>query len=231
MKKHWKKALVVIAVAFMFLIGAVAEDTYARGGRSGGFSSGRSSGFRSSSPSRSTPSKPSTSKPSTTSKSTKPSSTSRSTTPTRTATQQKSYEAAKKNGTAFSSKSQAISSFKSDPKMQTQYTSKYSTQPATRPTHIPQTYSSGGQTYNINYNSQYGGYGYMGPSGWIAYDFMTMATAAHMASAMSHHNYYYDAPMVATAHHTSAGVVLLWVLGIIVAVVIVAFLIGALGRA
>ena len=55
-----------------------------------------------------------------------------------------------------------------------QYTSTYKTKPATRPAHIPQTYRApGGTTYNISYNPGYGGYGYMGPSGWMMYDMMT----------------------------------------------------------
>jgi preprotein translocase subunit SecG len=83
-------------------------------------------------------------------------------------------------------KEKAISDFKA--KHASSYTSTYKSQPSSRPSHIPSSYSSGGHTYNINYNSGHGGYGYYGPSGaWIMYD--AMRDVAMMSILMNNHGY------------------------------------------
>ena len=108
------------------------------------------------------------------------------------------YENAKRNGTSYKTRGEASSAFKT--KMANQkradgnstYSSKYATQPGSRPGHIPQSCKSGGNTYNISYNTQYGGYGYMGMGGtWMMYD--AMADAAMMGMLMRNQGYYYGA--------------------------------------
>jgi len=91
-----------------------------------------------------------------------------------------------KVGNTSLTKTEAINKFKTE--NAAKYQSTYKTEPATRPAHIPKTYSSGGNNYNITYNHGYGGYGYYGPSGaWIMYD--AMRDAAMMSVLMNHHGY------------------------------------------
>lgn len=101
---------------------------------------------------------------------------------------------AKSNGTLFTNKDSAIKSFRSDPKMQQKYSGKFSSEPTSRPSYIPQTYKDQqGNSYNITYNQQYGGYGYMGGGGWVGFDPMSMLTGAMLYSVMTndHENNYY----------------------------------------
>ncbi len=211
--KQWLVVLfVAIALSFAGLSDALAR-------KSGG------GGFSRSSPSRSSPSK-STGRSS--SKSTKPSSSSRSTSkPKRTAAQSKSYEAAKKNGTAKMTKSQSTSKFKNDAAMKKKYTSSYATKPATRPTHIPSTYASGGNTYNINYNSGQGGYGYMNGGSWIAYSYMSMATASMMTNSMNSNSYYHQGhPAMGTTIVHSGGSGIMIFVWVVLSLVVIAIFIG-----
>lgn len=212
------------------------------GGRSfGGRSSGRSSwSSRSSKPSRSSSwssKKSSSSKKSWgSSTSSKPAATKPSFKPaSKDSAQYKSWSKqdkalaskAKASGTSYTNKKEATSAFKQ--KYSSQYKSKYDTKPTTRPDHIPQTYSSGGKTYNITYNQQYGGYGYMGPSGsWIMYD--AMMDVAMMSLLMQRHSYYYPGvvpqpvvasqPVVIERGISTGAIVGLVFLGIVVVVVI-----------
>ncbi len=215
--KNLKKTLVVLFVTATFLFAGMSDLFARRGGGS------RSS--RPSSRSRTASSKPKTS--STRSKSTKPTTSKRATkAPKRTATQQKSFEASKKNGTSKMTKTQSIDKFKSDPAMKSKYTSKYASKPATRPSHVPQTTQVGGKTVNITYNQAGGGYGYMNALGmFMMYDMMSDAIMRNRM--MTHNGYLYAGhPAVAgtTVIHTrSSGTILIWVLfGIIALVVIVA---------
>lgn len=95
-------------------------------------------------------------------------------------------------------KDQAISEFKS--KHASQYTTKFKSEPKTRPTYIPPSTNVGGRTVNITYNSGYGGYGYMHPltGTWMMFDIMSDAMV--MSSLMNNHGYrtvpYTDAPVV-----------------------------------
>ena len=120
MKKFRKVTLVLlVAVAFLF---SGMSDLFARGGSRGGGSRSSSSRSSYSRPSKSTPSKSTRSAPKktavkstrsapkkTTVKSTKPKTSSRTvTSPKRTAAQQKSFEASKKNGTSKMTKAQSM---------------------------------------------------------------------------------------------------------------------------
>lgn len=81
-------------------------------------------------------------------------------------------EKAKKEGKYHKDRNSAREAFKKQ--NAAKYTSKYTTQPATRPAHIPQTTLVGGVSYNVSYNTGFGGYGYYGPGGaWMMYDMMT----------------------------------------------------------
>lgn len=92
-----------------------------------------------------------------------------------------------KVGNTNMTKEQAINKFKSE--NASTYTSKYKTEPTTRPQHIPKTYSDGGHTYNITYNAGYGGYGYYGPGNrWIMYDMMR--DSLMLSAIMSSHPHY-----------------------------------------
>lgn len=217
--RFWK--IVLITVLAVGMTGIFNIDT-ADARRGGGFSSSRSS-FSSSSRSRSTPSrssswgssnrstKPSTStwgssnrSSSSSSKSGLSTSGSRTSTkkPVRSAADTALYNKAKTSGTAYTSKASATQAFKT--KHASQYKSKYDTKPATRPDHIPQSTTVGGKSYNVTYNQQYGGYGYMGPSGsWIMYDMMT--DAIMMDTMMRRQNYYYDRPGAVTYVSTGGG--------------------------
>ena len=105
---------------------------------------------------------------------------------------QKLYNKAKANGTAFRTRDAAKSSFQQ--KHGKQYGSSYKQKPAKRPEHIPQNTSVNGRQYPVSYNRGYGGYGYMGPGGgWVAYS--VMRDMMMMSMLMDRHNYYYgDAP-------------------------------------
>lgn len=178
---------------------AIIGDTFARRGGSSRSSSSRSSSSSSSSwgssSKKSTYSKPAPNKTSSWGKSSETKSTSTRTatkaapakqnvmhkapakkqvvTPKKpiSATDKKRIAAAKTSGNYYTDKKSAQAKFKKE--HGAKYTSSYKTKPATRPAHIPTTYSSGGRSYNVTYNSTHGGYGYMGPSGtWLAYNMM-----------------------------------------------------------
>lgn len=183
-KSIFSKFIGVFLVATLTLF---ITDTFGRGSSGGGrsFNSSRSIGgsWGGSKSSGSSWGKSSTSKSSGSSwgsRTTAPKATSKSPSSSKTSSalsrQQKvtqkttQLSAVKKQEAAKTS----LSKMKSDPKIASQYKSTYATQPATRPEYIPQTYKSGGNTYNISYNSGYGGYGYMGPGGsWMMYDVMS----------------------------------------------------------
>lgn len=132
------------------------------------------------------------------------------------------YEAASKSGTVFKTRESAISDFKT--KKATTYTSKYTAEPTTRPSHIPQTYKSNGTSYNVTYNQSVGGYGYWsgGSSGlgtFMLYD--ALSDAVMLNTLMDRDNYYVGS---APINHDSSGIktfftVLLWV-GLIAGIII-----------
>jgi len=206
--------LAILSVALV-----VPEDALAR--RSGGgFSSG---GSRSSSSNSNSRSNSWSSKRPSSDTARAPSSTQKTTTPTRSAADQKAYAAAKKSGTAYQSKSQAQDAFK------TKHASQYkqtptpgSSEPAKRPAHIPGTTSGAdGATYNVTYNVERGGYGYMSSGRWVMYD--ALADAAMLSVLMGQRGYYY--PGVAGTQgtvQTSAGAgTILLIIGIVFIVLLV----------
>lgn len=217
----WKRRSVwalAIAMFAMFSVG----DVYAQRSRSSGSRPRTSTPSRSRSSSSSSKSKSSSS--STKSKSSWGSSKSSTASASKGSSADKAlYEKAKRNGTTFQSRSDATNAFKA--KYAKQYSNKFDKEPAARPDYIPKTYSSGGQTYNVTYNQQYGGYGYMGPSGaWIMYD--AMADAAMMSVLMRNNGYYYGAP---PAYGTGGGTIALVVVGGIVIVVIIGAIVVSKG--
>jgi hypothetical protein len=101
-----------------------------------------------------------------------------------------------KSGKAFETRESAAADFKS--KYGSTYTSKYKTEPAKRPEHIPASTTVGGKTYNITYNQSSGGYGYWNGGGpglgtFIMYDMMS--DAIMMNTMMSRHDYYVGPPL------------------------------------
>jgi hypothetical protein len=133
------------------------------------------------------------------------------------------------SGTAYKTKDAAMSDFKT--KYADKYPTKFNSEPTVRPDYIPRTYSNGGSTYNIVYNSGFGGYGYYNTLGaWIAYDIMS--DAMMMNSLMHHHNYHYpSAPYVGgggttVVHTTSSGIGFFWGFMMVLATMFVIFLIA-----
>jgi len=229
MKKFSKVALVLL-VAVMFLFTGIS-DLMARGGSRS--SSSRSSSSRSSSrssrPTKSTSSRSARSAPKkTTVKSTKPKSSKRTVAkPKRSAAQQKSFEASKKNGTSKMTKAQSMNKFKSDKAMQKKYTSSYASKPVTRPSHVPtSTRGPNGTSYNVTYNQSHGGYGYTNALGaYIMYDMMSDSIMRNRMMSRSGYSYIGDTSMNGTVVvHRSSGHALLWVLlglGVLVVVIVV----------
>ncbi len=169
--KHYLKYLTFAVLA---AFSTVTVD--AKGGSSGGGRGGFSSGSRSSSSSSSRPSAPSPSSGKNGFSSSGSSSKSSSSTPKRT-----SFDVAaqRKAITPPKPKEQFVQEFK------TQNAGKYPTnfpsQPAARPAYIPQTTTYQGQSRNIEYNQQAGGYGFLNGLGqFMIYDAITdLAFGAH----------------------------------------------------
>ena len=99
--------------------------------------------------------------------------------------------ASRKQKAAQKATKESLAKMKSDPKIAKQYTTRYSKKPSVRPSHVPQKYNHGGNTYNISYNSTHGGYGYMGGSGWIFYNALE-DTAMYPYFSSRHSRYAYD---------------------------------------
>lgn len=137
----------------------------------------------------------------------------------------KAYEKAKASGKAFKDRKGAMNKFSSDPANQKKYTSKYASKPATRPGHIPQTYSSGGNTYNISYNQAHGGYGHMDAVGtFILYNSMAdMAMRPYYDRQMAMAGYHVGPPVV---YRSSIGT---WIIALVVIVAAV-MVVSALAR-
>lgn len=126
------------------------------------------------------------------------------------------YEKAVKSGKAFPSRTDAINDFKA--KNASTYTSKYSVEPSTRPSHIPSTYRSGGTTYNITYDRNNGGYGYWsggntGIGTFMLYD--AMSDAVMMNTLMSNQGYYYGAKPSTNTVGSAFLTIVLSILGVI----------------
>jgi hypothetical protein len=108
--------------------------------------------------------------------------------PVQTALDSKVAKANTVSAPSYKTKEQAISAFKE--KNASTYTSKFTTEPKTRPEYIPPSTSVGGKTVNISYNAGFGGYGYYHPTlgTWMAYDMMH--DAAMMSMMMNRHGGY-----------------------------------------
>lgn len=209
--RRMKWLVSLFAVVFVLCL-VIPEDAWARRGGGGmrSFSRSRSSSWGSRS--RSSAKRTTTRKQSATS--TKKS--------TRSKADQAAYEKAVKGGTAFKSKDAAMADFKT--KHGSKYGSKYDKKPATRPDHIPSTYSEGGRNYNVSYYPQQGGYGYMSSGRFILYN--ALATGAAV-SLMSRHGYYYgDYGQQRTVYRTGSsffgGLISLAILiGIVLLIVVI----------
>ena len=181
-----RRVLLVMAATLCLLL--VADDAFAR---RGGFGGGRSFSSRGFSSSRSFSPRSSTrawgSNRSTTRQSL---SGSRATARSNTrGVSNSQYQRARANGTTFQTRQQAEQAFVS--RNASQYPSRYSSQPGTRPGHIPQTTRVDGRNVNVTYNTGLGGYGYLHPTlgTWVLYS--AMADAAMLGLLMSNRGYYY----------------------------------------
>lgn len=204
----------------MLMLAVCGGDAFAKGGFGGGRSSSfRSSPTRSFSSPKSTPTKSSPSKVSTSGR----------TSVVGSKTDVKSYQTAKQNGKAFTTKAAAVKDFKakaaSDPKVKQQlakdYPTSYATQPATRPAHIPEKYSAGGNTYNVTY--QNGGYGYMGPNGFTmltSYMLLDTMSDAMLMSSMSRQGYHVGPPVVNSGPSVLACIMLVLFATFVIVIII-----------
>ena len=102
------------------------------------------------------------------------------------------YQRARANGTTFQTRQQAQQAFVG--RNSSQYPSRFSSQPSSRPAHIPQNTRVDGRNVNVTYNSGLGGYGYLHPTlgTWVLYS--AMADAAMLGVLMSNRGYYYGPP-------------------------------------
>lgn len=104
------------------------------------------------------------------------------------------HKDAVKSGKAFTTKESATADFKA--KHGNEFSTKFKSEPATRPAYIPSRYRSGGRDYDISYNPSFGGYGYWNGGGpglgtFLLYDAISdTANAALIASAMNNKGYY-----------------------------------------
>lgn len=218
--KSFKKSFKVLAIALLLVVGSlliVPEDVSARG-RSGGFRSSSSrSSFSRSTPSRSKSYSSSRSK-STPSKSWGKKSTSsgsRSTTASKkkATADQAAYKKAVANKTAYKTKADATSAFKKN--NASKYPSKYTTQPAARPSHIPATYNGQSMMFhNGGYGTWSGG---MGIGVFSPYNTMTDMIMLNML--MSRNSYHYGGAPVIVAHRS--GFSFLMLIGLVVVAVFV----------
>lgn len=213
-----RRILLLAAVTLTLLL--VADDVFAR---RGGFSMGRSfssRGFSSRSVSRGSLWGSSRARTGTTTR--------QSLSGTRGATARTNtrgvsnaqYQRARANGTTYQTRQQAEQAFVG--RNSGQYPSRYSSQPSSRPAHIPQTTRVDGRNVNVTYNTGLGGYGYLHPTlgTWVLYS--AMADAAMLGVLMSNRGYYYGpAPGAYYGGRPSGFWTGLAVIGIIVAVFLV----------
>jgi len=111
------------------------------------------------------------------------------------------YDSAKKNGTLFSSKTEASQAFRS--KYAKDYGSTFASEPTARPSYIPSSTRVGAQNVNIVYNQGLGGYGYLHPTlgTWILFD--ALADAATADALMSSRGYYWGGSPAYLSHGPS----------------------------
>jgi len=101
-------------------------------------------------------------------------------------------EKAKSSGTSFQSRGEATKQFKE--KNADKYTSKYDSEPAKRPEHIPTQTTIENHTYTVVYDHRYHGYGYYEGTRWHSYD--PLADAIILSALMAQSSYYVAPPPV-----------------------------------
>lgn len=221
------KTLAVVALVSLMSLAVVTEDAFARGGRSGGSRSYSRPAprpaprptVRKVTPVKATPAKSWGSK-----KAIAPKTGRATAKPKMSAAQTKSLETAKKNGTTFKSKDAATAAFKA--KEAGKYPSKYPTQPAKRPEHIPSTTMVNGKSVNVTYNVERGCYGYGSGPGlgtFIAYNMMSDAIMRDRYMARSH---YMVQPVmvqqpVVVRTGPSIGTIIIITLGIVIVLAVI----------
>ncbi len=87
----------------------------------------------------------------------------------------------------FSSRSDAVRDFEATHAKN--YSSSYSNEPSSRPSHIPQTVLVDNRSYPVHYDVGHRGYGYWDSSGWRTYE--VVRDAVMLGALMQHHNYNY----------------------------------------
>jgi hypothetical protein len=108
------------------------------------------------------------------------------------------FASAQRNGTLFSSKTEATQAFRS--RFAKDYGSTFAAEPAARPSYIPSSTIVGGRSVNVVYNSALGGYGYLNPvlGTWILYD--ALADASMADNIMYGRGYYWGGAPVYMSH-------------------------------
>lgn len=143
--------------------------------------------------------------------------------------QKTKYDRAKASGKAFESRSAAVADFKAQ--NANKYPSTFKEKPAQRPDYIPEKTTVGGNTYNVTYNQDRGGYGYMNSLGtWMMFDALT--DVATMSMLMDRQGYYVGSPPIVgtgttVVHHSNniGNIITLIIVGSMVIFVIIVFLI------
>jgi hypothetical protein len=199
------------------------------GGSRGGFSSTRTSGTGWGASVRSTPAPASGSRwssPSSRADAWSPGGTSRL-----SAADAAFAEKAKSAGTAYASRAEAVAAFRD--RHAREYPTRYETEPAARPSHIPGAVVVDNRRYTVVYDRGFGGYGYYVGSRWYDYDLFDDAVV--LASVMHRRGYlypaygdglpyapaYYDYPHAVVYRSHSGWVAFLVVIGLVVAVLAV----------
>lgn len=218
---------IAASIALTSILLLVADDALAR--RMGGFSGGRSfSSFGSSSRSFSSRSSRSAFgyNRSTTNRSSLSGTRGVSSRSNTTGVSRSQYQRSRAAGTTFQNRSQAETAFKQ--RNAGQFSSRYRSEPSSKPSHIPQTTRVGGRNVNVGYNTGLGGYGYLHPTlgTWMMYNAMT--DVAMMSVLMNRGGYYYGgAP---GTYHGGGGNFFTGLILILLIVGVMWVLLGSAGR-
>ena len=94
---------------------------------------------------------------------------------------------ARAQGTVFQSRGDAQRAFERD--NANKFPSTFSREPANRPAYIPSTTTVDGQQFDVRYNSQQGGYGYMRNGAWVGYN--ALRDMAILSMLMRQNSYVY----------------------------------------
>jgi len=228
LNKKWSLKWIIAMAALICLGGMPLDEAFAGKGRG---SPSRGSRSRSTSKSRGSKSGSRSTGSKAGSRGNKAGRGSSKATPSKSRAQKKAdraaYDKAKASGKAFGSRKEAMNKFKTDPANQKKYGkegSKFASEPAKRPAHIPQNYTPpGGTQTTIIYNQGGGGYGYMNALGtFMLYDALTdMNRQSYFNNQMRGQGYYYGA---APPTVMSGGAILCIFLGIGFVIVIIVVL-------